>query len=92
MKIIIQIWYNEIKIMVSVFKTFLRKKLKRLLLALLRYDKDEYLTRKQTARFLKISVTTLWRLDRKQTLPATRFFGRVLYLKSDLLNYLERAA
>lgn len=85
----IQIQHFGTKMLVSTFKSFLRKKLKRLLLTLVRYDKDEYLTRKQTARFLNISVTTLWRLDRKQTLPATRFYGRVLYLKSDLLNYLE---
>lgn len=27
---------------------------------------DEYLSRKEAAKFLKISVTTLWRLDRKK--------------------------
>ena len=88
MKIIIEFRYNGIKMVLSVFKSFLREKLKNLLKSLIRYNEDEYLTRKQTAKFLNISETKLWRLDKTQTLPATRFFGRVLYLKSDLLNFM----
>lgn len=49
--------------------------------------RDEYLTRKEAAEFLKISETTLWSLDKNQTLPAKRLNGKVLYLKSDLLNF-----
>jgi excisionase family DNA binding protein len=67
----------------------LKEKVKELLISLLNKEDCWYLTRTEAAKLLNISVTTLWRLDRKQTLPATRFYGRVLYLKSDLLNYLE---
>jgi excisionase family DNA binding protein len=67
----------------------LKEKVKELLISLLNKEDCRYLTRTEAAKLLNISVTTLWRLDRKQTLPATRFYGRVLYLKSDLLNYLE---
>lgn len=48
---------------------------------------DEYLTRKEAAAFLKISTTNLWGLDKTQQLPAKRLNGKVLYLKSDLLNF-----
>lgn len=53
---------------------------------------DEYLSRKEAAEFLKISETTLWSLDKDQTLPATRLNGKVLYLKSDLLNLPKQSA
>lgn len=48
---------------------------------------DEYLTRKEAAEFLKISETTLWSLDKNQVLPAKRLNGKVLYLRSQLLNF-----
>lgn len=50
---------------------------------------DGYLTRKEAAQFLKISETTLWNLDKTQVLPAKRLNGKVLYLKSDLLNFSD---
>ena len=52
-------------------------------------DSDVYLTRKEAAAFLKISKTTLWNLDKIQVLPARRLNGKVLYLKSDLLNFTK---
>lgn len=53
---------------------------------------DEYLSRKEAAEFLKISETTLWTLDKTQVLPATRLNGKVLYLKSQLLNFSRQSA
>lgn len=53
---------------------------------------DEYLSRSEAADFLKISKTTLWGLDKSQQLPAMRLNGKVLYLKSQLLNFLNDKA
>ena len=53
---------------------------------------DEFLSRKEAAEFLKISETTLWSLDKNQVLPAKRLQGKVLYLKSDLLNFNKASA
>lgn len=53
---------------------------------------DEYLTRKEAAEFLKISETTLWSLDKTQVLPATRLNGKVLYRKSELLDFPKQKA
>ncbi|WP_405411707.1 helix-turn-helix domain-containing protein [Maribacter sp. Asnod1-A12] len=53
---------------------------------------DEYLSRSETADFLKISKTTLWSLDKSQVLPAKRLNGKVLYLKSELLTFLNESA
>lgn len=50
-------------------------------------NEDQVLTRKEAAAFLKVSETTLWTLDKTQVLPAKRLNGKVLYLKSDLLNF-----
>jgi len=58
----------------------------------LKKPSDEYLTRKEAAKFLKISETSLWSLDKNQILPARRLNGRVLYLKSDLLNFSKQSA
>ena len=53
---------------------------------------DEYLSRREAAQFLKISETTLWNLDKTQELPAKRLNGKVLYLKSQLLNFSNDVA
>lgn len=57
----------------------------------LKKPSDEYLTRREAAEFLRISKTTLWSLDKSQKLPAKRLNGKVLYLKSDLLTFLNNA-
>lgn len=54
--------------------------------------KDEVLSRKQTASFLKISLTTLWDLNRKGKLPSRRIKSKVYYLKADLINFLNQTA
>lgn len=65
---------------------------KELLLSSKREFQDEYLSRSETADFLKISKTTLWSLDKSQVLPAKRLNGKVLYLKSELLTFLNESA
>lgn len=55
-------------------------------------NKTITLSRKQTASFLKISLTTLWDLDRKGKLPSRRINSKVYYLKADLINFLNQAA
>jgi hypothetical protein len=63
-----------------------------LLLEHLKRPSDEYLSRKEAAEFLKVSETTLWNLDKTQVLPAKRLNGKVLYLKSELLNLPNQEA
>lgn len=58
----------------------------------LKTPSDEYLTRKEAAEFLKISKTTLYTLDKTQLLPAKRLNGKILYLKSNLLTFLNTPA
>lgn len=55
-------------------------------------NEDKYLSRKEAAEFLRISETSLWSLDKTQVLPARRLNGKVLYLKSDLLNFHNNQA
>ena len=78
----------------SLIRTVLKEELQPLLLCLKTKNSsnDEYLSRKEAAEFLKISETTLWTLDKTQVLPAKRLQGKVLYLKSDLLNFHNQAA
>ncbi len=92
MESIIQLHNMDPINLVEIIKSILKEELGQLLLHLKKLNNDEYLTRKQTAKFLQVSETTLWNLDRKQILPARRLNGRVLYLKSDLFTFLEKAA
>jgi hypothetical protein len=76
----------------EIIKTIIKEELAELHLHLKSVNNEEYLTRKQAAIFLHISVTTLWDYDKNQILPARRIGGKVLYLKSDLLNFSTPAA
>lgn len=75
----------------SLIKSVLKEELKSLQFNLKtnNISKDEYLSRKEAAEFLKISITSLWNLDKTQVLPAKRLGGKVLYLKSELLTFLN---
>jgi excisionase family DNA binding protein len=52
-------------------------------------EKDEVFTANEASEFLKVSKGTLYQLDKREILRASRLGGRVLYRKSDLLNYLK---
>lgn len=94
MENIIQLHKMDPNDLSSLIKSVLKEELKSLLLNLKTNNSsaDEYLSRKEAAEFLKISKTTLWNLDKTQVLPATRLNGKVLYLKSDLLNFHKLSA
>lgn len=72
--------------LVEIIKLIIKEELKQLSSLLKNNRDDKYLTRKQAADFLHISSTSLYNLDKSQKLPARRLNGKVLYLKSDLLN------
>ncbi len=89
MENIIQLHKINPKELGSIIKETVKEELKPLI-TLLKHEKtkeDKLLTRKEAAEFLKISNTTLYTLDKTQVLPARRLNGKVLYLKSDLLNF-----
>jgi hypothetical protein len=94
MENIIQLYKMNPTDLGALIKSVLREELKPLLLHIKTKNSsdDEYLSRKETAEFLKISETTLWSLDKTQVLPAIRLNGKVLYLKSDLLNFNNKTA
>lgn len=52
-------------------------------------DKKDYLTRKEAARFLRISLTTLYNFTKQGRIKGYRNGGKVLYNKGDLVKYLE---
>tara|TARA_B100001059_G_C17839699_1_gene591266 strand:- start:16924 stop:17166 length:243 start_codon:yes stop_codon:yes gene_type:complete len=79
----------EPKKLIGIIKTIIHEELELLQLYFKNLNNDEYFTRKQAAKFLHISETTLWNLDKTQILPAKRLNGKVLYLKSDLLNFCK---
>ncbi|SEE18722.1 Helix-turn-helix domain-containing protein [Tenacibaculum sp. MAR_2010_89] len=75
---------NELGILIQ---KIIKEELKQILSLIKNTNEDQVLTRKEAAAFLKISETTLWTLDKTQVLPAKRLNGKVLYFKSDLLNF-----
>ncbi len=53
-------------------------------------QKEEFLTRNETAKFLKVSLVTLWQWDNKGILKPHRIGTKVRYKKSDVLNCLNK--
>lgn len=49
----------------------------------------KYLTRKETARLLKISLPTLTSYVKKNLIPVHRIGSRVLFLKSEVLEAVK---
>ena len=47
-----------------------------------------FLSRKETASMLHISIPTLWAMGKKGILTPQRIGGKVLYDKGDVLNFL----
>ena len=51
---------------------------------------EEFLTRKETAKFYDVSIPTLWRWEKKGSIPkAIRIGGKVKWLKSDINEHLK---
>lgn len=53
-------------------------------------DPDEFLTVKETAVFLKLSVPTIYTLISKGEIPVMKRSQRCYFLKIDLVNYLKQ--
>lgn len=78
--------------LIVLIKRIIREELKQVSSLITSKSEDKYLTRQEAANFLRISETKLWNLDKTQKLPARRLDGKVLYLKSDLLNFSDRVS
>lgn len=52
-------------------------------------DADEILTRKEAAKFLKVSLSTLDKIAKYEKLPFYKILDSVRFKKSDLNNYLN---
>jgi excisionase family DNA binding protein len=50
---------------------------------------DEILTKKEAAKYLRMSVSTLDRLMRNRSIPYSKINGKVLFQKKDLIKWLE---
>ncbi|GAB5398983.1 MAG: hypothetical protein Aureis2KO_05680 [Aureisphaera sp.] len=87
MERVIQMHNIDPDALIQMLKALLKEEFKQLLKIISSSSSDEFFSRKEAAEFLKVSETTLWNLDKTQVLPAKRLNGKVLYLKSDLLNF-----
>ena len=54
------------------------------------HSEIELLTIDEVAGFLKISASTVRRLQQERHIPFTKVGGSVRFLKSDIVSYLER--
>jgi len=53
-------------------------------------DGKEVYTDKEASRFLRISQVTLWRERKRGRITFRRVASKIVYLREDLENYLER--
>lgn len=51
---------------------------------------NEVLSKKEVAKFLKISISNLSKLMKEKKIPYSKINGRVLFLKKDLIKWLEK--
>jgi len=51
--------------------------------------KDEILTKKETAEFLKISMSHLSNLMKRKEVPYSKMNKKVLFLKEDLIKWVK---
>jgi hypothetical protein len=51
---------------------------------------SELFTSREAAKYLRISITTLWRERSKGNITFRRASCKLLYSRADLENYLER--
>ncbi len=50
---------------------------------------DDIMNRKEAAKYLKISTSTLDRLVKERSIPFSKINGRVLFLKEDLIKWVK---
>ena len=49
----------------------------------------EIMNKKEAAEFLRISLSTIKKLMKEKKIPFSKINGRVLFLKKDLLKWVE---
>ncbi len=47
-------------------------------------EEEKYLTREELCRYARLSPSTLWRIEKRQTIPHTMVGGRKLYAKKEV--------
>jgi predicted DNA-binding transcriptional regulator AlpA len=52
--------------------------------------KEELLTVEDTAKFLRLSVATVYGLSRKRDIPVLKRSKRIYFLRADLIQYLKQ--
>jgi hypothetical protein len=55
-------------------------------------EQETLLSRKETSELLKLSYTSLWKLNCNGILKTKKIGSRVLYLRSDVFNQLNKAS
>lgn len=90
-KQIIQIESTNIEELTDIISEKLLNKLEKKLLSANQksYD-DELLTREETAKLLKINITTLWNWTRKGKIIAYGIGNRVYYKRGEIIKALIR--
>jgi len=80
--IIIQVKGNDLMIFADQLVKEVREETKKQLKDAVK--PNEYLTRNEVSKILNISLTTLWKYDKKGILPTRKVGGKVRYLRSDV--------
>ena len=47
-------------------------------------EEEKYLTREELCRYARLSLSTLWRIEKRQAIPHTMVGGRKLYAKKEV--------
>lgn len=47
-------------------------------------EEEKYLTREELCRYARLSLSTLWRIEKRQSIPHTKVGGRKLYAKKEV--------
>jgi hypothetical protein len=88
-KQIIQIESTTIEELIDIISDKLLEKLENKIASLLEQKNDEeLLTREETAKLLKVSITTLWHWTKAKKLIAYGIGNRVYYKRGEIMNSL----
>lgn len=50
---------------------------------------DEILTTREAAEFLKLSVATIYTLQREKKIPCKKIGGQIRFVKSELIDWMK---
>ena len=86
---LVQIESIEVAELTDIIAEKLLEKLeKRIAVLIEKTADDELLTREETAKLLKVSLTTLWNWTKKGKIPAYGIGNRVYYKRGEIMNAL----